>query len=110
MRVSYGTKPLRAAARRPALAAERCDGKERKASVSVEVAPFDSLPEIGPEGRLVKGGCGRRQMANPVLVEVLRGALVESRHAGAVAVMDADGATVLQLGDVERPVFPRSAV
>jgi L-asparaginase II len=49
-------------------------------------------------------------MANPVLVEVLRGALVESRHTGAVAVADADGRPVLALGDVDRPVFPRSAV
>src|SRR3954453_7001787 len=49
-------------------------------------------------------------MRNPVLVEVLRGGLVESRHRGAVAVVDADGATVLALGDVARPVFPRSAV
>jgi L-asparaginase II len=49
-------------------------------------------------------------MGNPVLVEVLRGALVESRHAGAAAVMDADGGRVLALGDVERLVYPRSAV
>jgi L-asparaginase II len=49
-------------------------------------------------------------MSNPVLVEVLRGALVESRHSGAVAVADADGATVLALGDVAAPVYPRSAV
>ena len=49
-------------------------------------------------------------MSNPVLVEVLRGALVESRHAGAVAVVDADGGRVLALGDVEQPVYPRSAV
>ena len=49
-------------------------------------------------------------MSNPVLVEVLRGALVESRHTGAVAVVDADGGRVLALGDVERPVYPRSAV
>src|SRR3954469_5986305 len=49
-------------------------------------------------------------MSNPVLVEVVRGALVESRHGGAVAVVDADGATVLALGDVARPVYPRSAV
>jgi len=39
-------------------------------------------------------------MPNPVLVEVTRGALVESRHRGALAVVDADGATVLALGDV----------
>jgi L-asparaginase II len=49
-------------------------------------------------------------MANPVLVEVSRGGLVESRHRGSVALVDAEGATVLALGDVERPVFPRSAV
>lgn len=49
-------------------------------------------------------------MANPVIVEVTRGGIVESRHRGAVAVMDADGAAVLTLGDVDAPVFPRSAV
>jgi L-asparaginase II len=49
-------------------------------------------------------------MGNPVLVELVRGALTESRHRGAVAVADADGAAVLTLGDVERPVYPRSAV
>jgi L-asparaginase II len=49
-------------------------------------------------------------MGNPILVDVLRGALVESRHAGAIAVVDADGGLVLALGDVERPVYPRSAV
>jgi L-asparaginase II len=49
-------------------------------------------------------------MSNPVLVEALRGALVESRHRGAVAVVDAAGRAVLALGDVERPVYPRSAI
>src|SRR3954452_6659663 len=49
-------------------------------------------------------------MSNPVRVEVVRGALVESRHRGAVAVVDADGTTVLALGDVARPVYPRSGV
>ena len=49
-------------------------------------------------------------MGNPVLVEVVRGALVESRHSGAVAVMDADGRTVLAIGEVERPIYPRSAI
>ncbi|HEX7384568.1 MAG TPA: asparaginase [Burkholderiaceae bacterium] len=47
---------------------------------------------------------------NPVLVEVLRGAQVESAHTGALAVLDADGAVVAALGDIDRPVFPRSAV
>jgi L-asparaginase II len=49
-------------------------------------------------------------MTNPSLVEVLRGSLVESRHRGAVAVADADGAAVLAMGDVTTPLFPRSAV
>jgi len=49
-------------------------------------------------------------MSNPVLVEALRGGLVESRHRGAVAVTDADGASVFTVGDVATPIFPRSAV
>jgi L-asparaginase II len=49
-------------------------------------------------------------MSNPVLVEVARASLVESRHRGAVAVVDTDGVTVLTVGDVTLPVFPRSAV
>lgn len=47
---------------------------------------------------------------NPVLVEVLRGGHVESWHRAAVAVVDADGGLVAALGDVDRPVFPRSAI
>lgn len=49
-------------------------------------------------------------MDNPVLVEVLRGDAVESRHRGAIAVVDGDGAVLCAVGDIERPVFPRSAV
>ena len=49
-------------------------------------------------------------MSNPVLVEMLRGAAVESRHTGAVAAVDADGRKVLALGDVKRRVYPRSAI
>jgi len=48
--------------------------------------------------------------ANPVLVEALRGTALESAHRGAVAIVDADGGTVLALGDTARAVFPRSAV
>ncbi|RLQ87493.1 asparaginase [Notoacmeibacter ruber] len=47
---------------------------------------------------------------NPVLVEVLRGEHVESRHRGAFVAMDGDGTTILSAGDLERPVFPRSAI
>lgn len=49
-------------------------------------------------------------MDNPVLVEVLRGNAVESRHRGAIAIVDASGRKVAGLGDTARPVFPRSAV
>ena len=49
-------------------------------------------------------------MPHPVVVEVTRGGRVESRHAGRLCVRDADGGTVLALGDVAAPVFPRSAV
>ena len=49
-------------------------------------------------------------MDNPVVVEVWRGECVESRHRGAGAVVDADGRVAFAFGDVERPVFPRSAV
>jgi L-asparaginase II len=49
-------------------------------------------------------------MDNPILVEVTRGPEVESRHRGAVAVVDAEGTSALALGDVECRVFPRSAV
>jgi len=49
-------------------------------------------------------------MPNPILVEARRAALLESRHRGAVAVVDAAGRTVLVVGDVEQPIFPRSAV
>ena len=47
---------------------------------------------------------------NPVLVELQRGGYIESQHRGAVAVLDADGAVVASLGDIDRPIFPRSAV
>jgi L-asparaginase II len=49
-------------------------------------------------------------MSHPVLAELWRGDLVESFHRGSFAVLDADGAVVRQAGDIERPVYPRSAV
>ena len=47
---------------------------------------------------------------NPILVDVMRGNAIESTHCGAIAVLDADGAVVASLGDIDRPIFPRSAV
>jgi L-asparaginase II len=49
-------------------------------------------------------------MANPVLVELTRGPLVESVHRGSVAVADADGRIVFSLGDLETPFYPRSSL
>ena len=47
---------------------------------------------------------------NPILAEALRGGIVESAHRGAWAVVDADGRLHSHAGDIERPIFPRSAV
>ncbi|MCW5720212.1 MAG: asparaginase [Devosia sp.] len=48
--------------------------------------------------------------ANPILVETVRGNWVENRHRGAFVVIDADGTVIASAGDIERPVFPRSAI
>jgi L-asparaginase II len=48
-------------------------------------------------------------MTNPVLVEVTRGDLVESRHRGMVVAVDGDGKVVFSAGDIKAAVFPRSA-
>ena len=48
--------------------------------------------------------------SNPDLVHALRGGTVESFHRGALAIVDGSGDLQLALGDVERPVFARSAV
>ena len=47
---------------------------------------------------------------NPVLVNVMRGGALESAHRGSLIVLDADGAVVAALGEVDRPIFPRSAI
>jgi L-asparaginase II len=47
---------------------------------------------------------------SPVLAEVVRGAMVESRHHAAVAVVDAHGAIVRSWGDIEQPIYGRSAI
>jgi len=49
-------------------------------------------------------------VGNPVAVEVRRGGRVESRHRAAFAVRDAEGAVVMQGGEAQAPVFPRSAI
>ena len=47
---------------------------------------------------------------NPVLAQAWRGGIVESAHRGALAIVDADGAVHTALGDIQRPIFPRSAI
>jgi L-asparaginase II len=49
-------------------------------------------------------------VSDPVLIEITRGALVESRHRGAIVVVDAQGKRRAAIGDVGQAVFPRSAV
>lgn len=49
-------------------------------------------------------------MANPVLVEITRGDLVESVHRGSVAIADAQGNIRFALGDLKTPVYPRSSL
>ena len=46
---------------------------------------------------------------HPDLVHALRGSTIESLHRGSLAIVDADGGLLCALGDVDRPIFPRSA-
>ncbi len=48
--------------------------------------------------------------SNPVLVQAWRGGVVESAHRGAWAIVDADGVLHSAQGDIDRPIFPRSAI
>jgi L-asparaginase II len=49
-------------------------------------------------------------MSNPVIAEVARGSIVESRHTGAFAIVDASGALLRSVGDIDTPIYPRSAI
>lgn len=48
-------------------------------------------------------------MSGPVVIEVTRGPLVESRHEGIAAVVKADGTVVEAWGDIDTAILPRSA-
>src|SRR5688500_10413409 len=68
-----------------------------------------------PASRRAARACQHRRMSEsrgstPVLSEVTRGELVESRHRGSIAIAGAEGELIVALGDVEGPIFPRSAV
>jgi L-asparaginase II len=47
---------------------------------------------------------------NPVIAEITRGSIVESRHRGSFVVCDADGNVIIASGDITTPVYPRSAI
>ena len=47
---------------------------------------------------------------NPVLAELVRNNWVENRHRGAFCVVNDRGEIVASAGDVERAIFPRSAI
>ena len=46
----------------------------------------------------------------PMIIEVTRGGQIESRHRVSLSVVDGAGRDVLAHGDLQTPVFPRSAV
>ena len=45
----------------------------------------------------------------PVVAHVIRSGFVESVHHGSVVALDANGSTLLAVGDVAGPIFPRSS-
>jgi L-asparaginase II len=47
--------------------------------------------------------------SSPVVIEVTRGPVVESRHEGIAAVVKADGTVVASWGDIDAAILPRSA-
>ena len=59
-------------------------------------------------GRLHHGAGAKS--TDPAVIEVTRGAMVESRHLATIAVVDAKGKVVIAAGDIDSPIYPRSAV
>jgi L-asparaginase II len=49
-------------------------------------------------------------LAPPILAEVTRGGMVESRHRGSLAVVDGQGQVIETAGAVDEPIYPRSAI
>jgi L-asparaginase II len=69
-----------------------------------------SSPVPSPAGaRARRGRRGAAHGAPPVLVEVLRGQAVESRHRGSIVVVSPDGTIVASVGDPDQFIFLRSA-
>lgn len=49
-------------------------------------------------------------MANPILVEVYRGEVLESFHRGVVCIVNSEGKIIYSIGDTQQICFPRSAL
>ncbi len=75
-----------------------------------ETAPMSALQPHARQGTKPQSARHHAMNSNPVLAEAWRGNRVESSHRGALAIVDADGALFDSHGDIERPIFPRSAV
>lgn len=106
-------KAARKTAGRKANAKPAAGGKSRvktkvKAKAKIKIKPV-AKPAVQP--RLPRPApADQKPPANPVLIEVTRGEMVESRHRVAVAVVDAGGKLVESWGDIERPIYGRSAI
>ncbi|MFT5609015.1 MAG: L-asparaginase II, partial [Parvicella sp.] len=47
---------------------------------------------------------------NPILVEVIRGGVVESQHRGSMVAVNVEGEVIYSAGDMTQLIYPRSAL
>ncbi|MDR6292698.1 L-asparaginase II [Inquilinus ginsengisoli] len=66
--------------------------------------------EHGPDHSPASGTADLAAGGGPILVEVTRGSVVESRHRGSALIVDRTGAVQGHWGDIARPVYARSAI
>ena len=91
-----------------------------KAGATIRKAIAPPSPSASPRRRWRSCGFSpalRRRMparesasASVPIAEVIRGGFVESRHEGAFAIIGPGGGMVRAGGDIERPIYPRSAI
>lgn len=77
---------------------------------SLASSQFTAHPSKGEFSMPDKTSLANDVKGDPILVEVTRGDMVESRHHASFAVCDSDGRVVLSAGDHERPVYARSSL
>ncbi len=70
----------------------------------------NETPELVTLGPRVKPEDDKKNMTNPVLVDVIRGTTVESLHRGAACVVDRNGKLIAAWGDAEAAICPRSSL